>query len=632
MKRSIIFFSFLLCSKFVFCQSDSLRVTRMFDRAYIQEIADPDYAITIYDSIISLAQFNKHPLFVSKALNYKGIVYNNTGRYDSALVYYKKSLNSFKNINHTRGVASNYINIGNTFKLQDNYTRAIEHYILGIALYEVLKDTLRLAISYANLATIYDDIGDVASSKNHYKRSNRYAENVADSIQLTYNSFNLFELYAKNYQADSAVIHIKKARQYLPSQKELELHFLVHYGEARALFEMENNSKAALQKAKIAAQEAEVLANPYYTGNINHLLGRIYLANGNIKKATAHTQICVSTGKIHGNKSILMKAYEQLSEIHQEKKDYQTALKYKNLMHQLYAEYMNEKQIKQTKLLDIQYKTAKKNKEIAAQKAILQKQETKLRAQQNRQYILIGVALFFLAVLIFLWWTYKQRKRQKNQEILALKREHQIHALEFLIEGEEKERMRIAKELHDGVNGDLSAIKFKLSTTMDAQNKLMNEISRMIDKSCSQIRAISHNLIPPSLENLDLSTTIKNYCISMTSVQDVLIQYQCIGTPYNLNKKVEVHIFRIVQELVSNALKYAEASEIHIQLSFVVPNTLQLTLEDNGKGFKMNGETKGIGLQNIDSRAQIIQATSDLKSNEQGTSYMLELKTSTHRI
>lgn len=193
------------------------------------------------------------------------------------------------------------------------------------------------------------------------------------------------------------------------------------------------------------------------------------------------------------------------------------------------------------------------------------------------------------------------------------------------MEGEEKERLRIAKELHDGVNGDLSAIKFKLSSLLEMNNTVIKEAVSMIDKSCEQVRAISHNLVPPSLKDFNLLEAVDEYCQSMNGIHSPEITFQHLGNAIVLDKKQEANIFRIVQELVTNSVKHAEANEINVQLSHL-ENTLQLTVEDNGKGFdKDQVKSDGIGLQNVSSRVDYLNAELDFVSNEKGTSYTITM-------
>jgi len=226
---------------------------------------------------------------------------------------------------------------------------------------------------------------------------------------------------------------------------------------------------------------------------------------------------------------------------------------------------------------------------------------------------------------ILLWFLFRQRQKRIQQQLVTIQKEQEVLTLESLIAGEEKERLRIAKELHDGVNGDLSAIKYKLSSLLKMNNEVINEAVTMIDNSCQQVRAISHNLVPPSLKDFNLIEAINNYCENMNSTHEPDISFQHIGDAIDLNKKVEVNIFRIIQELVTNAIKHANAKVIDVQISNR-NNIILVTVEDNGKGYDTNTKTgDGIGLSNIKSRIEYLNANLDVFTNETGTSNTIEI-------
>jgi signal transduction histidine kinase len=158
-------------------------------------------------------------------------------------------------------------------------------------------------------------------------------------------------------------------------------------------------------------------------------------------------------------------------------------------------------------------------------------------------------------------------------------------------------------------------------------NTVIKEAVTMIDNSCEQVRAISHNLVPPSLKDFNLIEAVEDYCQNINSIHEPEVHFQHVGDAIDLDKKQEANLFRIVQELVTNSIKHAEAKEINVQLSYL-ENTLQLTVEDNGKGFNPNTvKSDGIGMQNVQSRVDYLNATIDFVSNEKGTSYTIAIDT-----
>lgn len=626
MLKQLLLFTFCVTTFVkISAQSDSLRIKKLFDKAYALEIPKPDSALFLYDEIIELSK-QDFLIFAAKANNYKGIVYNDIGKYDSAITHYNKSIQLFNKITDQKGIASNYINIGNSLKLRGDFQDAITYYFKGISLYENLKNNYRLAISYANLASLYEDIAKYSDAQFNYHRSNMFAQKEFDSIQLVYNHYNLSNLFANTKKTDSAAYHIKKARIYLHNFKNLEINHLVNYGEGRIYFDQKKYQKA-LTSANKALKLAEQLQNPYYLALSYHFLGNIYLKKNDLRLADKYAKSAFQISRKYDNQPNLVKIYKQLVDINTKKGDFRKAYEFQSLYIKTKDSLLNKENILSLNLLQKQFETEKKNKEIAEQQLALKQQENKIQRKETQNNYMIGVSLFLLVASVLIWFTYRQRQKRKNQEIITLKRDFQIKTLESLIEGEEKERFRIAQELHDGVNGDLSAIKYKLSSLLEMNNQVIKEAVTMLDDSCKQIRAISHNLVPPSLENFSLIEATETYCHTINTANPVAIHFQTVGAPIDLPKKVAINIFRVIQELVTNSLKHANASEVNVQISYQ-NDSLQITVEDNGKGFnKERVSSQGIGLSNIASRLQYLNASEDFISNDKGTSYSFEIDT-----
>ena len=219
---------------------------------------------------------------------------------------------------------------------------------------------------------------------------------------------------------------------------------------------------------------------------------------------------------------------------------------------------------------------------------------------------------------------------QKAKSIIALEQKLQeITKLEALIDGEEKERKRIAQELHDGLNGDLSAIKYRLSTLQESSLSAIDlenliKVITMIDDSCAQVRSISHNLMPSSILEYGLIESVREYCIKINNSNSFKIEFQTFGTNLSLSKKTETVIYRIIQELVSNILKHAKATEAMIQFNHR-EDELFITVEDNGIGFNTTKISEGIGHKNVKTRVDFLNAQLDVNSSSNGTSYTISI-------
>ncbi|MGV9002671.1 sensor histidine kinase [Flavobacterium sp.] len=257
------------------------------------------------------------------------------------------------------------------------------------------------------------------------------------------------------------------------------------------------------------------------------------------------------------------------------------------------------------------------------------KQELNLTKSVKERQIFYFLFVGLVLVSIGLWYFFKQRQSLKNQEIATLKQNQELSNLESLIDGEENERKRIAQELHDGLNGDLSAIKYRLSTleesglsALDTEN--IGKVIIMIDDSCTQIRSISHNLMPSSILDYGLIETIKEYLIKINASGNFRVDFQFYGTYRALSKKNETVIYRIIQELVTNILKHAKATEAMIQLNYR-EEELVITVEDNAVGFDLDLISDGIGHKNIQTRIAFLNAQMDVDSSVNGTFYTITI-------
>ncbi|PXY38812.1 hypothetical protein DMB65_21045 [Flavobacterium cheongpyeongense] len=219
--------------------------------------------------------------------------------------------------------------------------------------------------------------------------------------------------------------------------------------------------------------------------------------------------------------------------------------------------------------------------------------------------------------------------KKVNSQLEIDKQNQEIATLEALIDGEDKERKRIAQELHDGLNSDLSAIKYHLSTleesglsVIDTEN--LNKVINMIDESCAQVRSISHNLMPSSILEYGLIESIGEYCIKIKSSDNFKIDFQTYGDYIALSKKNETVVYRIIQELVTNILKHSKATEAMIQFNYR-EDELFITVEDNGIGFDKSAVSNGIGLKNINTRIAFLNAQLDIDSSASGSSYTISI-------
>jgi two-component system, NarL family, sensor kinase len=270
------------------------------------------------------------------------------------------------------------------------------------------------------------------------------------------------------------------------------------------------------------------------------------------------------------------------------------------------------------------YETEKKEKENVIKDAQIQQQK-----EQRKNIIITFIVLLILAILIFATIYYRNQLKLKteNQRKLA---EEQLLRLKNVVEAEEKERTRIARELHDGVGHLISAAKMHVESIQqdDAleQELILNAV-KILDDAAIETRNISHNLMPSSLAELGLVAAIRELCRRINKAGSIQLVFE--QTPGFADPDIAkaTAMYRILQEVLNNMIKHAKASEIKIILS-QTNQQIDLFISDNGIGFDVNNihRSSGIGWSNIFARAEVINGKIEITSApQQGTQVKLSL-------
>lgn len=265
----------------------------------------------------------------------------------------------------------------------------------------------------------------------------------------------------------------------------------------------------------------------------------------------------------------------------------------------------------------------------------LQKLQSLTIKQKNIfNYILLGSAFSILAIALLSLRNYRNRQQLQQQRIVELEKEKQLLAAEAMLKGQEDERSRLTKDLHDGLGGMLSGAKYSFSNMKD--NLIMTPENMqgfergldMLDSSISELRRVAHSMMPEALMKFGLNAALKDFCTGINVSGIIKVVYQSYGVDdIKLEQAASVTIYRIIQELLNNVIKHAAATKAVVQVN-KEDNKLLITVEDDGKGFDTSllKEAKGIGWTNIQNRLGYLKATLDVQSGEgKGTSVNIEI-------
>ncbi len=232
---------------------------------------------------------------------------------------------------------------------------------------------------------------------------------------------------------------------------------------------------------------------------------------------------------------------------------------------------------------------------------------------------------------------HKQKLSQQQsvlleEKIKTIEKEQQISSLQSMINGQETERTRIAKDLHDGLGGIFSTVKMHFSTLRQntpviTENPLYKKTLDLINNASDELRKVAHNMMPEVLMKVGLAEALQDFCNNISSGKLLKITLQTFGMEKRLGSATEIMLYRIIQELINNIIKHADATEALIQINRE-GNRLSLVIEDNGKGFdtKEAEEKRSMGIATVKSRVDYLNGRLTIDSRKDiGTTVMIDL-------
>jgi signal transduction histidine kinase len=260
----------------------------------------------------------------------------------------------------------------------------------------------------------------------------------------------------------------------------------------------------------------------------------------------------------------------------------------------------------------------KQQQEVASLASEKKLKELEL-SKKNNTLIALGLLIPLLVLAAYFLYRHKKQK-QENLLQQELHKQQQL-AVVSILDAEEKERKRIAAELHDGVGQTMTAawlnMQSALNDNSNEENKkqVFENALKLLDESCKEIRVVSHNMMPNVLLQKGLVNAVKDF-LSQINKQGLNINIESDGLNKTIPAHVEAVLYRVIQESVNNVIKHANATQLFITL-YNETDGIDVMIEDNGKGFdRKNIKSNGIGLQNIESRIKYLKGQIEWDTNE----------------
>ena len=483
--------------------------------------------------------------------------------------------------------------------------QAHEYYYKSLPIFEKAGIFYDFQLQMTNsIAQLYIEEKDTASLKTIIDKMRPLTEKDTSVLASTLLNFNIAHYYSilhdfdkgKSDYVDSSMLYYSKIIQKyesIPHPPPIYDSQIAHSYMKLALFNKDLPKPDWNIITKYAHKAIELDHENPYTQVSYHLVksaqyAKLHQLDASLQEAQESLRLFYSIDN-ESYKSVNYAVYEQLSEIHELRKEYEQALKYERLSSEAKTKLYNEERHRIAKNLQTKYEVAKKDENIRQLS-----EQNRYRQNINRLYLGMLILIALVGLFVILWFRGK-RKADANQ----LK----IMKLQSYLEGLESERSRLAREMHDHVSNGLLALEIKMQSS-----GVPDELTTMANNLHQQVREISYALIPPVFQYASLPEIIDEYVREQNRLKGPCFQFYLSPEDgwENLSYQTALDLYRIVQEACSNAIKHAGAKNVVISLARLTGRNdggLTLSITDDGCGFQPADATKGIGLQTINERA-----------------------------
>lgn len=591
---------------------------------------------------------------------------------DSALYYIKKATHQSKEIDHSFLLSRCYYNLGYYYYLQKDPERSKYYTDLSFPFAAKSKNNKILALNYNQLGLIYRDKSNYNKALENFLKSLRIAENSNLSRNMSVALHNLGYLYELQTDTVKALDYYNKSQE-IAFKNDLKFELLASYNNL-AILQSKMDKEQSIENYKKAYAIAVELNDKYQQFNILINLSDIYSVYKNKTKIGYSFQYLEKAKKIAyelSDETLMFYVYFNLGGCYKNTKKYNLAIENYKKAEQLYKKGISDEQklnllnayelayresgdFRQAYRYSEEYNSLKdsifsieKNKAFTEIQTKYEVEKKNLKIdllskekliEQNKKRLMLYISVGLIIILFSVYLFFRQRIKTQNllsekehliyeQETERLKQEQELKWVKGVVEGQDQERNRVAKEIHDGIGGALAGIKLELSQyNSELKSKKIDGIVNQMSAAFTNLRLISHNLSinylkDKNLENLLLELKHEYENRGEFKVEILVYPKESLN---QLKETIKHQIYRVIQELLNNVSKHAQANAIFLNFT-KHDDFLNIIVEDDGCGFD-NTTKNGIGLNNIVERLSAIESIFNIESSVgKGTTITIDI-------
>jgi signal transduction histidine kinase len=589
-------------------KADTNKVKILSDLCWDYRFKSADSALIFGQQALQLASQLNYQRGIAQAYNDMAIILIDKANFRSATNYLNEAMKIRQQMNDSLGIAALYNKLGIIAQKQGRLKDALQDQIDALKIYQDLKLEKYIGYSLNNIAIIHQNLENHEKALEYHEKALEYRIKLKDHEGEAASYGNMANLFAHMHDTVQAINYYEKA---LALSRELNKEELVcaNLSNIANIYMGRKKFDQALRLFNESLRIKEKLGDLKGISSTLSRIGTVYTETRRFKEAAASLNRSLKLAQNavvpEEELSALLGLAKLKALTHQNDSSFILMRQYIALKDSVYDTRLKQQ------IMDVQtqYETDKLEQDLYLVKKDKEVTEIKLQQRKTEIWLLIFVILLISGSGIFLFYRHQQRQKAVANAERIKEQEARISAV---FQAQEEERRRIAKELHDGIGQTISAIKMNYqSLSGKAIEKELapdfEKIGKMLENAGAEVRNISHQMLPKELEQFGLIPAVEGMLSQNLENAPLKYEFEHSGFTERIGNQIELAIFRILQELINNAMKHSKANLLTVQLVKLKSHVV-LNVSDNGIGFDVEVQKRsGIGLLNIASRTDAIK-------------------------
>jgi two-component system, NarL family, sensor kinase len=620
---------------------DTAKVEKLIVTARNLMYSQPDQAIEYCILASELSLKIKYSIGVADAYRINGAIQSDIkGNFDKAIRLYQQADSIYKRgkgVRFTAGIGAIFSCYGTIDQRKGNYVEALQNYLSASKVLEGINNTTILPITYNNLSTLYAFLKLFDKAEFYARQCIKLAKSKENKYLTSVGSITLADALMEQGITKDVLSLINTSYEIAKTRNDHYILFLCYYNYSTYYNTLDK--KKGLTYSQMALTEAKLLGSQWEEARASINLSEHFFKNDQIDDSYKLINLALNLSRELNSKDLEKLALRVLASNENQLGKPQQAYHHLELAFQLSDTVFKEENRRQINYYEAMYQSEKKEKEILKLKDEEKIRILTIKRKTISNYFLLVVIVLLLGFSLVVYYNIRNKRiiveqelKLQQQKILEFEKDKQILATQSVLQGEEAERSRLARDLHDGLGGLLSSVKLSLSNVKGNVMLPIEGVEQfdralgLLDTSMRELRRVAHNMMPEALVKFGMKDAISDFCDNIGSNKGIILKFQFFGEAKRINSKFEISIYRIAQEFINNALKHANANELMVQL-IQENNRVHLTVQDNGKGFDTSllQTSKGAGFANVRSRVESLNGRFELFSEpDKGTEASVE--------